>query len=404
MLTVLFLTLGGLFLAGLATDLLGRRTRLPRVSLLLLFGFVIGPSGLALLPPLGESWQTGITQVALVMVGFLLGESLTGKRLRAHGREVLVISLLVTLATAAVVFAGLWALSVSLPLAMLLAGIATATDPMATADVIRESRAQGRFCDSLRGVVAIDDVWGLLLFTLILIVADVVVGNGSAARVMANGGRELFGSVALGAGLGLPMAFLSGRLRRGEPTQAEALGFVFLCAGLAMWLELSLLLSAIVMGMTVANLARHHRYAFHEIEGIEWPFLILFFMLAGASLDLSLIGATAPVFLAYLLLRLLGRLAGAWAGGSLAGSTPFTRRWMGAALLPQAGVATGMALMAAENHPDLAELLIALVIGTTVVFEFVGPIATRWVVQASGEAAPRSGQGVPAQKPARTEP
>lgn len=386
MLTTLFLTLGGLFLVGLATDLLGRKTRLPRVSLLLLFGFVIGPGGLGLLPPLGELWQSAITNIALVMVGFLLGDSLRVTRLKAHGREVLIISMLVTVVTALVVFSGLWLVGLSLPLALCLAGIATATDPMATADVLRESGARGSFSETLRGVVALDDAWGLLLFTGLLILADILSGNGGAAQVLARSLGEMLGSIMLGLCLGVPMALLSGRLSRGEPTQAEALGFVFLCAGLAMWLHLSFLLSAIVMGVTVSNLATHHQSAFHEIEGIEWPFLILFFILAGASLDIQTVLSSGWMVGAYMLFRVLGRVLGARMAGRLAGSGLPTRRWMGLALLPQAGVATGMALLAAARFPEHADWLISLVIATTVLFEFLGPIATRHAVVATGES------------------
>ncbi len=389
LLTTLFLTLGGLFLAGLATDLLGRKTRLPRVSLLLLFGFAIGPGGLGVLPPLGELWQSAITNIALVMVGFLLGDSLRVASLKARGREVLLVSLLVTVLTALVVFSGLWLLGLSLPLALCLAGIATATDPMATADVIHETGAKGPFTETLRGLVALDDAWGLLMFTALLILADILSGNGGVSQVLQRSLHEVLGSVLLGLCLGVPMALLSGRLSRGEPTQAEALGFVFLCAGLALWLQLSFLLSAIVMGVTVANLARHHQYAFHEIEGIEWPFLILFFILAGASLDTGTVLASGLVAAAYVTLRIAGRLIGARIAGRLAGSSVATRRWMGLALLPQAGVATGMALLAAERYPEHADWLISLVIGTTVLFEFLGPIATRWAIVAAGEASVR---------------
>lgn len=93
----------------------------------------------------------------------------------------------------------------------------------------------------------------------------------------------------LGVLLGFPAAYLTGRIRTGRPMLMEALGLVFLCGGIAIWLDVSFLIASIVMGAVVANFARHHEYPFHEIENIEWPFMTIFFVLAGASLELDMI-------------------------------------------------------------------------------------------------------------------
>ena len=153
------MTLGGLFLLGVATDALGRHTPLPRVSLLLLFGFAIGPSGFGLLPEPALHWFPIVGHFALAMVGFLLGEKLSFEGLRQHGRLVLWISLGVALGTALAVGTGLWLLGFPVVVALLLAGIAPATDPAATADVVQEAGATGRFSSTLLGIVALDDVW-----------------------------------------------------------------------------------------------------------------------------------------------------------------------------------------------------------------------------------------------------
>lgn len=157
----------------------------------------------------------------------------------------------------------------------------------------------------------------------------------------------------------------------------EALGLVFTCGGAAVWLEVSFLITAISMGATIANLARHHEYPFHEIESIEWPFMAIFFMLAGASLQVDTVLGLGYVGLAYLFSRALGKVAGAWVGAQLSGASQEVKRWMGVALLPQAGVAIGMALLAANRFPEHAQLILSLVVATTVVFELVGPAFTR---------------------------
>ncbi len=385
-LVILFITLGLLFLIGLATDVLGQRTRLPRVTLLLLFGLAIGPDGLALLPSMEAAWTEAVSRIALVMVGFLLGEKLTVRHLRRMGHMVLSVSLLVTLVTVVMVFAGLVLLGVDWRLALLLGGMATATDPAATVDVVHEARASGHSTRVLLGSVALDDVWGLLIFSFFMTLLVSVNGGVFSLITISHGLWDIGGSIAVGLGLGIPMALLCGRIRPGEPTQAEALGFVFLCAGIAMWLDVSYILAAIVLGMTVANLARHHKYPFHEIEGIEWPFLILFFVLAGAALDWQSIGGAGLVLFGYIVMRVIGRLVGGWLGVTLVGGSAVQKRWMGAALLPQAGVAVGMALVSAQRFPEYAEILLSIAVAGTVVFELLGPIFTRLALVRLGEA------------------
>lgn len=153
----IFLTIGVLLLLGVLTDHIGQRTCLPRVTLLLIFGILIGPSGLSLLPDMSRQWFPFISHVALVMVGFLLGEKLTVSRMKENGRSVISISLSVVASTAILVFSGLWILGYSIEIALLFAAIATATAPVATADVVQEMRAKGKFTDTLLGIVAIDD-------------------------------------------------------------------------------------------------------------------------------------------------------------------------------------------------------------------------------------------------------
>jgi Kef-type K+ transport system membrane component KefB len=174
----------------------------------------------------------------------------------------------------------------------------------------------------------------------------------------------------------------------GEPTQAEALGIVCLCAGLALRLEVSFLLAAMVMGATVANLARHHRRPFHAIEGIEWPFMILFFTLAGASLELGALSSTLGLILAYVLLRAAGTVLGTILGSTAARDATLhgtATRWMGLSLMPQAGVALGMALVADQRLPEIGATVLPVVVASTALFELGGPILTRTALARMGE-------------------
>jgi len=382
--STIFFTLGGLFLLGLITDLIGRNTPLPRVSLLMLFGFLIGPSMLNLLPDIGQNWFPAVADMALVMIGFLLGGRLTRSFFRQSGRQVIWISLMDVVVTAIIVTTGLLLSGQSLIVALLLGAIAPATAPAATLDVVKETGAKGPFASILLGVVGMDDIWGIIFFTLMLSVAMAVSGTQGVMPVIAVGLWDLGGAILLGLALGAPMALLTGRIRPGEPTLVEALGFVFLCAGIALWMDVSFLLAAMVMGMVVANLAKHHARPFHAINGIEWPFLTLFFALSGASLQLWTLLHTGGLLLFYIVLRILGRLFGATLGAIFSKSPPQVRKHMWLALMPQAGVALGMALYASQRFPELGELLLPVVISATILFEIFGPIMARRALHASG--------------------
>ena len=377
--------LGSLLLLGLVADELGRRTRVPRVTLLIIFGFVAGPAGFDLIPGEFREWYEFLATVALTMVAFLIGSKLSKDVLRQHGREILIISITAVVVTVVIVALGLAVLGVPLMMSLLLASIATATAPAATQDVIVQNRADGPFTDTLLGIVAIDDAWGLMVFSVVLAFAKSIDADG-ASNVLFDGLWEISGALLVGLVVGFPAAFLTGRLKRGEPLQAEALGVVFLSAGLAIWIGASFLLAGIVAGIIVVNVAPHHRRAFHQIEHIEWPFMILFFVLAGATLRIDHVAEIGFAGSAYIALRVISRIAGGWLGATLAGTPQMQRHWIGVALLPQAGVALGMALIAGSYMPELAQTLLVLVVGTTVVFEIIGPLGTQTALRRVGEA------------------
>ncbi len=381
----LLITLGVLFLLGLAADQIGTDSRLPRVTMLLVLGIAAGGAGLDLIPDNVTEWFDTLSIVALTMVAFLLGGSLTGKNLRSHGRAIMAISLAVVLATLVMVAAGLILAGLQPGLALILAAIATATAPAAMTDVIRQSGITNGFTETLKGIVAIDDAWGLIAFSLILVLAGQTDGW---AHVAVGTAQDLGGAILLGVAVGLPGAFLTGRLKPGEPLQAEAIGIVFLTAGLALWLEVSFLITGMTAGALIANLARHHDRAFHEIEHVQWPFMILFFLLAGASLEVDALLAVGWIGAAYMVLRIVARLVGGIIGARLAGAPRIEARLYGPALLPQAGVAVGMALVAGEEFPDWAAPIMALTIASTVVFELIGPPITLAAIRrvARGEA------------------
>ena len=365
--------LGVLFLAGLVADQIGHATRLPRVTMLLLLGLLVGQSGFNLLPETSTEWFEPLSIIALTMVAFLLGSELTGENLSRHGHAIFAISLCVVLGTTIIVWGGLTLLGLNPGLALLLGAIATATAPAATADVIHQSGIRNGFSETLSGIVAIDDVWGLMVFSFCLALVHTSDGwSGPLLGVV----RDIGGAILLGAAVGVPAAFFTGRLKPGEPLQTEAIGVVFLTAGISILLEVSFLIAGMTAGAVIANFARHHERAFSEIEHIQWPFMLLFFLLAGATLKVDALWSLGWITAAYVALRIVSRLMAGEIGARI-GRVPVTERHAyGPALLPQAGVAVGMALVAAEAIPQWGSTIMTLTVAATVIFEIIGPPCT----------------------------
>ena len=373
--------IGIILLLGLATDFLGKRTFLPRVTLLLIVGIIVGDEMLDVIPESVSSRFELITDMALLMVGFLLGGKLTLKSLKKEGRQLFWISLSAAISTTIIVTLALFAVGVSIEIAILLGCIAAATAPAATVDTVQAYSSKNSFAQLLLAIVAIDDAWAMIMFSFGLAMVSVLNGMQDSSVFLFDAAYEIIGALLLGGLIGLPAAYLTGRIKPGQPMLTEALGLVFICGGIALWLEVSFLIAAMSMGAVIANLAKHHDYPFHEIENIEWPFMIIFFMLAGASLELGMLTELGLVGVVYLFARVSGKVLGAWFGARTSQADKQTQRWVGMALLPQAGVAIGMALLAANQFPEYRQIILSIVISTTVVFELIGPVFTRMALR-----------------------
>lgn len=376
----ILLSLGAILLFGLLADYIGKRTPLPRISLLLLVGIVAGEHGFGLLSPQLIQQFPLVTDVALLLVGFLLGGQFHLKQFTSESRSILWISGAAAVVTTVIVTGALLLLNMPAPLAFILGCIAAATAPAPIVDVILQTKADSRFSHLLLRVVAIDDVWAMLLFSVGLASMHLMVNGGDMAGPLLEGAIEIGGGILLGALIGLPAAYLTGRLKPGQPTLLEALGLVLICGGIAIWLHLSFLLAVMVMGTMIVNLAKHHDYPFHEIENIEWPVMMFFFVLAGASLDLNAIYGLGLTGLAYIGGRTIGKIVGAWLGGRICKTDTVVKNWIGIAMLPHAGVPIGMALIAANQFPEYRQLLLSVIIGATVCFELLGPPLTRLAI------------------------
>lgn len=377
----ILITLGCLLLLGLLTSFIAQKTFLPRVTLLVIFGVIFGQEVLNLLPQILTNNFAIITDITLIMVGFLLGGKLTFTNLKHSAKEIVTISLMAAVVTTMFVIAGLYLIGMPLPLAIILGCIAAATAPEVILDVINEKKYKTKFSRSLVSIVALDDIWALILFAIGLSTVKAMTGISSNGETLYLALYDIFGAIILGISIGIPAVFLTGRLKAGEPLLAEAVAVVFICGGLAMYFHVSYLITAMTVGVLIVNFARHHRYPFHAIEGIESLLMVIFFIIAGAQLQLTTLTSLTILGLFYIVLRSSGKIVGAYLGSHLSQSSTATKHNMGIALLPQAGVAIGMALVAANIYQEQRQTLLTIVIGSTIIFEIIGPIFTRIALQ-----------------------
>lgn len=380
--------MGFYFFIGLLADIIGSMTFLPRVTVLIISGILIGPSGFDLLPQFFiESWFETITHMALGMVGFLLGQNISKENFISYGKSVIIISIFkVSFAFLAVCLA-FFLFSNDIGLSILIASIATATAPAAIYDIIKESKIDNKFTKTLIGVVSLDDLLGLIIFSLSL---SIVFGIKSSNEVLESfllGIYELGGSILIGVLLGIIIAWISGRIKEGEPTLVEAIGAVMLCVSISNYFEFSPLISSMVMGAVVFNVATHHIYPFKAIEGIEWPFMILFFLLAGASLEVEKFLHIGIFGVVYIIFRMIGISIGTYLATKYFVNSPNEIKYnLPFSLFPQAGVAIGMTVMSIQIFPEYKDSLLPIILGSTLFFEIIGPVITKKMILNSQKA------------------
>ena len=216
------IALGGILLLGLVTDTLGQRTHLPRVTLLLIFGLIIGKDLLDIIPSVFSDRFEIIADMALLMVGFLLGGKLTAGALSKSAGQILWISISAAIVTTVIVSSGLVWIGASAEIAILLGCIAAATAPAAVLDVVTESTHKGQFSDLLLSIVSLDDAWALLLFAIGIALVKSINGLGADVLPILTVTREIGGAILLGVLIGLPAAYLTGRIKSGQPMLTEA--------------------------------------------------------------------------------------------------------------------------------------------------------------------------------------
>jgi len=372
------LSLGFVVIVGFLIGRLLNKIHLPSVTGYIVAGILIGPYGLRLIHQDVLNASSFVSNIALSFIAYSLGKSFTFRQLKKVGKSVLYISIGEVVVSFLFVTLSLW-LFLKLPLyvALVIGAIAPATAPAAVVMVTREYKAKGVLTDTLLGVVAIDDAWGIMLFAFSLAVAkplalsETLIFSGVLHQLF-HAFIEVSGSLALGFVVGILLAYFFRFLKTPTQILLVIVGTILLTAGISVELNISILLSNMMLGATVANMLKPSSRPFEILSGFDAPLYLLFFVLAGASLEIGNLKQLGLVGIVYIFSRLPGEMLGAYIGAKLSKASDKVRRYLGLGLAPQAGVAIGLAIIAKVYIPR-GDLVLSTIILTTVVYELLGP-------------------------------
>lgn len=377
------------------TGKLAQKGRLPSVMGFMLLGTILGPSVLHLLTEELQDKLSFINDIALGFVALSVGLELSFKALRKQGKAIIWIILSESLFTAIVVTAVVGLITHNWPFALILGAIAPASDPAGTVAVIQDDRARGPLTQALYAVVGFDDGLGIVIFGFASAIAVQLLNSTAFSPwLLVTPLLEIAGSVAVGLVLGGLSGVLSSRIESKRESLTLTFGVVLLASGLANALNLSLILTNLIIGITVVN-SQSQRTGRHVGESVSavMPLLFtLFFMLAGAHLDIAALPSLGLIGLVYVLARSFGLIGGAWIGSAIGRADPVIRNNVGFGILSQAGVAIGLALYVQRTFSEFGEAgqwigatTITAVTATSVIFGIIGPILTRMALTRAGE-------------------
>ena len=399
---------------GLMLSRVAKMLGLPAVTAYLVTGVLIGPFCLGALgiPGLGFVSDADldtfslIKDVALGFIAFSIGNEFRLAQLKTIGKSATVIGIFQAVFTTIVVDAALISLSfllpegvLPLPVAIVLGAVASATAPAATLMVVRQYKAKGRVTDTLLPVVALDDAVGLVLFAVSFGVAKaMMVGNIDPVSIIVEPILEVVLSLALGLVVGLIFTYSERFFHSRSKRLSMSVAFVLLTVAISMidtikifgvHLAFSPLLACMMLGTTFCNICDFSAELMDRLDRWTAPLFILFFVISGAELNL-LVFTEGPVVLigiAYILSRSFGKYYGARLSADMVKADPNVRKYLGITLLPQAGVALGMAFKA-EELGEVGLLVGNITLFSVLIYELFGPYLTKLALQAAGEIDP----------------
>lgn len=390
------ISIAAMLFLGFAMTRITKLLRLPNVTAYILTGVLIGPYGLNLVPAGVVSGMDFLSDIALAFIAFSTGEFFRFQTLKKNGAKVAVVSITDALISSGLIFVlTYFILKVDFACSIVLAALASATAPASLVMTIRQTRARGDFVDTLLQVIALDDVISLVSYSVAVSVALSSMGKGASGSfdtvlrpVLVN-----LGVLGLGALFGLLLKLLMSSKRSTDNRLIVSIAVLFAFCGVCTVLGVSPLLGCMSMGMIYINVSGDTNL-FKQLNYFSPPIMLLFFVKSGLGFRLdalltpgSAIGS-APllaVSLGYFAVRILGKYAGAFIGCSLIGKPNKVRSYLGMALIPQAGVAIGLSALGARALGGaVGAALQTIILASSVLYEFVGPVCAKLALYLSG--------------------
>lgn len=384
------LGLGFILVAGLFSSRLIGKIKLPAVTAYVLLGIIIGPSVFNLIPPDLINSSGLISNIVLGIIAFGIGQNFSLENFRKIGRPVIWISVLEACgAWLLVTFTLLVILKQQFYISLIFGAISAATAPAATVMIIKEYRAKGNFTDTLLGVVAVDDAWCLIIFAISLAISKAIyshlLGTSFLLKVFFGSLLSVLGAFVLGGIMARLLNYFSRYLRNQTEVLIYTLGFIFLNIGIALWLNLSLLLANMFLGAVLVNINKSALNFSDSVKPVDSLLFLPFFVLAGANLEIGILSKLGLIGLAYLVFRVAGKMIGSSLGAHIVRAPENIKKYLGLGLVPQAGVALGCALIAKSNFPEVGGVIFTTIAATTVIYEIAGPICTKYALKKAGD-------------------
>ena len=389
-------SLGLILLFALLIGHLVKFARIPEVTGYLVAGMLVGPSVLGWVTHENLQALHVFSEVGLGLILFSIGAVFELSRMRAIGRRLVTLTFAESALAAVLVAVGMLLVGQPWQVALLLGAIAVETGAASTLMVIRENNSSGPFTEALTGVIGLNNIFALVAFALAAAALDLtglVAGGGvsvmGVARAIFPLVWQLVGSAALGFLVGLLLASWASQVVESGEVLILLVGCVLLTVGVATVLDLSPLVASLAVGATMANLSRKSRALFEALSRTDPPLYVIFFVLAGADLNLALLPALGVLGIVYVVGRAAGKLLGARYAARRERFPDTVQRLLGFSILAQAGLAVGLVLVTRERFPELAPTVTTVVLGAVVVFEIAGPLSARLALDRSGESRPQ---------------
>lgn len=373
---------GSLIALGYLGARITTRLHLPSVTGFLLVGIAAGPHGFGLLTAELMHTIAFAEPLALGVIVFLIGEQLTQKMLRRHDGSFWLASVLNIVLPGVLVALVLWWLVPDQPAVVwLLAIIAVSGAPATIMAIISELGAKSRACNLMLGASALDTVFTVVAYSVVAPFLMLSLNiHATVGDALLDTAAQVGGGLVVGVLGGLALARLLKRVFKDGELLALGLVTVLLVVASAEALGFSSLLAALTAGMIVATIEEcrgDRERVFCSLRTVEYPVYIIFFTLAGAHLELAAVLAAGGLAIAYIAARSLGKFMAGFAGGLASRYAARQSAWIGLGMLPQAGVAVGLGLAAAQTFPEAGATVNAVVLAAIVFFEVVGPVLTK---------------------------